>query len=626
MKKSILFSVLVIVITLTTFNLKAQDNAPVVVQVSGEKTVIAGKSYYLHTVKKGENLYRISKAYGVTQKDIILANPETISGSVKDGQVIKIPINPTTPRSIQHIESDNFIYHITEEQQTIFFLTQKYNVTKEILYKYNPELEYSPLQVGQVIRIPKQENVSASSETFSPIEDYEEHKVKKKETKYSISKEYNITVDELIAANPILNTQDLQAGSTIRIPKKSTTQINTKALNELNDSLASNYKLKSENKENTKVSYKPVNETLNIALLLPLSVDDNETRVKLDSVANKGQSEILPRTAYSMEFYNGFLVAVDSLKKRGISVNLYVYDSGKDIDDIKKVLAKKQLLNMDLIIGPFNQEALPLANEFSLKNHILLVSPVIKDFEGVKSNPYFFQFLPDNLIGVKKVIKTIASIEKKKVILIHSNYPSDSSISKLFKKELDSVFTGKYKTVNIQDVSGISKYCSENDENIVIIPSFSETAMVTSLSNLSLISKSYKVQVYGLPECSHYTKIDPDNFYAVDFHYFNPFYIDYNSRAINRFLSMYHYLYNFEPIDFSEEGFNFAMLGFDLGNYFISMLNADKNNLANALQSVNIEPIHMLVKFKKASDNGGYINEGTQILHFTKDYFIKKVD
>src|SRR5512145_2255533 len=129
MDKRILHLALFIFISIASFGQAPTGNV-VVVEVSKEKTTINGKTYYLHTVKKGENLYRISRAYNITQKDIIIANPEAISGVVKDGQILKIPTESLNIPGIQQIESDNFIHHVTEEQQTIFFLTQKYAVSK----------------------------------------------------------------------------------------------------------------------------------------------------------------------------------------------------------------------------------------------------------------------------------------------------------------------------------------------------------------------------------------------------------------------------------------------------------------------------------------------------------------
>ena len=65
---------------------QVQNQNEVTVEISKEKAVIKGVTYYLHTVKKGETIYRISRTYGITQKDLLAANHDAISGPIKEGQ------------------------------------------------------------------------------------------------------------------------------------------------------------------------------------------------------------------------------------------------------------------------------------------------------------------------------------------------------------------------------------------------------------------------------------------------------------------------------------------------------------------------------------------------------------
>lgn len=634
MNRRFLSIILFIFISLSAF---AQEGNAVVVEVSKEKTTINGKSYYLHTVKKGENLYRISLAYHLKQKDIIIANPEAISGNVKEGQVLKIPVDPVTPKSIQYIESDNFIYHITEEQQTLFFITQKYNVTQAELYKYNPELEVSPLQVGQVVRIPKKENVSESGESFRPIENYTDHKVRRKETKYSISQQYNITVDELIAANPQLNTQDLQAGSTIRIPVKSNTQFETKELVNFKDSLVT----KSKNQVKDTVSktvapcnndYKAFSQQLKIALLLPFSIEDNHARAKLDSAAMANNpdrvitTEMLPRTIFALEFYEGFLLAVDSLKKAGLSVSIYPYDTERDVAKIAKILGRPEFKEMDLIIGPFFSEGLDKVNKFSEANGIKLVSPVITNNKALENNPFAFEVLPNDSLGVVAMVKFISKVQKKKVILVKASSYHDTTIYNLFKKQLDHTIGSGYKTfVYKGSYTGISHLLDDSAENIVIVPSTDEVALMGLFAKLNIDSKKYKIKLMGLPGFASFKSIDQQYMHNLEVHYYTPFFSDYESPVIRSFVSKFQNKFGAPPQDFQKEGFNFAFLGYDIGFYFLSEMGSKGKSFENCPAST-VKPLHMVFDFARKNSQGGFLNRGVQILEFTKDYYIRKAD
>jgi LysM repeat protein len=635
-KQLFLSLILLAFISVGAFAQATEGNA-VVVEVSKEKTAVNGKTYYLHTVKKGENLYRISLAYHVKQKDIVIANPETISGNIKEGQVLKIPVDPITPKSFQYIESENFIYHIAEEQQTVFSITQKYNVTQADLYKYNPELEYSPLQVGQVVRIPKKENVSETGESFRPIENYVDHKVRRKETKFSISQQYNITVDELIAANPQLNTQDLQSGSIIKIPVKSTTQFETKELVSFKDSMVS----KSRNQFKDAVlkelvpcnkDYKSFSGQFNVALLLPFSIEDNHARAKLDSAAMANNpdkvinTEMLPRSIYSLEFYEGFLLAVDSLKKAGLSVNIYPYDTEREVAKVNKILSRSELKEMDLIVGPFFGEGLDKVNKFSLANGIKVVSPVITNNAAFEQNPLAFEVLPNDSIGVEGVVRFVSNIQHKSVILVKSSNYQDTSIFLLFKKQLDYAFSGKYKTfVNKGSYNGVSKLLSDSLENIVIVPATDEVMLISLFAKLNIDAKKYKIKVIGLPGFASFKSIDQEYMHNLEVHYYSPFFSDYDSPEVLNFVNKFKSKFAGTPQEYQKEGFNFAFLGYDVGLYFLNELGRNGKNFENCSMPQSRQ-LHMIFDFTRENSSRGFLNRGIQILKFTKDYYIRKAD
>ena len=56
---------------------------------------VNGKEFYIHTVKRGQTLYMIAKAYEADINEIIQENPEVREG-IKSGQKIRIPAHGTT--------------------------------------------------------------------------------------------------------------------------------------------------------------------------------------------------------------------------------------------------------------------------------------------------------------------------------------------------------------------------------------------------------------------------------------------------------------------------------------------------------------------------------------------------
>ncbi len=642
---------------------QVQNANEIVVEKSKEKTIIAGKTYYLHTVKKGENIYRISRAYGVTQKDIIYANPDAMSG-IKDGQILKIPTEPNAPRNIQQIESDKYIFHIVEEGQTLYHLTQQYKISKEELIRHNPELEVSPLQVGQVVRIPKNPNAPVETDKVNNTPNYEEHKVKRKETKYSIAKDFNITVDELIAANPILNTEDLQIGQTIRIPLKAKPVTTTVVTQPATSVVTTPLNVKKDSIPRTPIATKPVmdtatikapvnikpcgtympfSETYNVALLLPLYIEENETITMVDSAntAKDGEkrsienSEIFQRTANIIEFYQGALIAIDSLKKTGMSLKVYTYDTGKDMQKISNILSKPEMSKMDLIIGPFFTESVEKVAQFALKNHIKLVSPVSINSNVLKNNPTIFQIIPNDSINADAMLKYIGTLDKKNIILVNSNKYADRELVDLYRKKLTINFPGNFKEyVYKANDTQPNFFTVGNVDNIIIVPSGDIVFINDIVSLLNIAAKTASVKVFGMPVWTMFRNIRQDYFHNLEFHYYTSFYTDFNKPYVKNFLLKYRKEYNSEPYyhsgehypyTFTKEGFNFAFLGYDVAFYFLQSMSRLGKDFENCLDYQKYDLLHSNFNFQRLNPTSGFINKGVNILEYTKDISVIKV-
>ena len=181
------------------------------------------QSYFLHTIEKGQSLYSIASMYGVSQADIVKLNPGS-DEKIYIGRTLRIP------RIANNVQKETF--HTIAAGETLYRLTVKYNITAKAICEANPGLSAENFKIGQVIRIPSAEEGDSGSKTKeqTPVSESgvpsavqsrcrEMHKVKRKETIFSISREYNITEAELIAANPELKGKDkIKRGSWLCIP------------------------------------------------------------------------------------------------------------------------------------------------------------------------------------------------------------------------------------------------------------------------------------------------------------------------------------------------------------------------------------------------------------------------
>ncbi len=197
-------------IFLNSNNLIAQNNASTSVR-STEKVMIGGKVFYVHTVKKGETLYSIAKAYFVNVDDIVSNNP-SINTDLQPGQTLRIPDVPVKQaKSVAPEEGQ--VLHVVSAGQTLYSISRIYGVPVADIEAVNPELKYDSLQVDQVIKIPIGKN-KVQEETKN---NYVTHKVVEKETLYSLSRKYGVSQEDIIKFNDPLLKDGLKTGLEIKI-------------------------------------------------------------------------------------------------------------------------------------------------------------------------------------------------------------------------------------------------------------------------------------------------------------------------------------------------------------------------------------------------------------------------
>jgi len=160
-----------------------------------------------YTVQRGDSLWSIAKKFGVTVNELKDAN-NLSSNILSIGQLLKIPT--------QEQETTTSDTYIVKSGDSLYSIAQKYNTTVDELKKLN-NLTSNLLSIGQSLKIPtKSEN------------NYIEYTVKKGDNLYSISRNYGLTQSELMDYNN-LTSNLLSIGQILKIPvsKDSTSQQTT---------------------------------------------------------------------------------------------------------------------------------------------------------------------------------------------------------------------------------------------------------------------------------------------------------------------------------------------------------------------------------------------------------------
>lgn len=168
---------------------------------------INGKVFIVHKVDAGETLYAISKRYGVTIEQIVAQNPAA-DGGLEVDQILKVPYVPRTVKPVAQGKK-----HVVAEKETLFSISRLYGVTVDDIKKWN-NLTDNALSLGQELVIKNQTTIQPVNAGTSPRTAKVTHTVAAKETMYSITRQYGITVEQLREWNGLQN-DELKVGQTL---------------------------------------------------------------------------------------------------------------------------------------------------------------------------------------------------------------------------------------------------------------------------------------------------------------------------------------------------------------------------------------------------------------------------
>ena len=620
-----LLVMLMMAVSITAFG---QQTIPTTVKVqkSTQKVKIGSKFYYIHIVQKGETLFSISKAYGVSQADIAAENPDIYQG-LKSDQALKIPALLIKAEDLKGVTEDaDFIYHIVRKGETLSSIARFYEVSVAVLTKSNVEVE-NGVQESQVVVIPKKEvpvqllrqdsivkpAVVQPTDTADVISGHVLlHSVKAKETFYSLSKRYSVNLDTLIKQNAEAQGI-LKVGFLLRVPLGAVKTAQVATPNPT-AGLASGCACD---------SFKQMSgNTVHLALALPFSAKGKST------TPDAGDGKPSTEQQNFVSYYQGSLIALEMLRDSGYKIDLQVIDSKKDKDQLKRLSS-----STDLIIGPaYTSEIKPVA-DYAQQRKVFMVSPLAVVPSIAESNPYFVQVWPTYNQQVEALADYVISNKEGNVILVYESGKDSSELVIRLQAKLSAAFPPSkvgeiiskrffhisYRTAQPFDaIAGVFlKAFSKTTSNLVVVPVDNEAFVSDLLSKLANMRVVYNtpIYLYGLNEWQRYKSIDIENYYSLNLHYISPFFVDYSSPRVKHFLTLYRNRFQAEPTQF-------AFHGFDVTYFFVPSINRYGSSLEKCIPCHKEALLQSSYKFQRVGATGGFENTGMFRVRFTPEYEI----
>lgn len=541
-------------------------------------------NFAAHEVKKGETLYSISKQHNVAADEIVKLNPDAKEG-VKIGQILIIP--PTYANTSAPVENttkkSELKTHIVKKGETVYSISKQYGISQDALVSRNPGID-TELQEGKMLIIPP---VFQSNSFVEPEQNqapsHKIHIVKQEETIFGICKQYQITQEDLIKANPDV-ANGLMAGKILRIPLNSTeiAEINTA------DSISTSLE---------KVFNSEPKTSIECALALPWNFAKVTETSKIDA-----------NTERFIEFYNGMLLAVDTLRKTGLNINLRVYDSGKTDAEAQTLVSYNELKSMDFIIGPAYQSQIKTMADFALANNVKLVIPFTSKSEEVKNNASVFQInAPQNESAADVALQIAQNFKDYNVVIVSFSDPkyNDKAVwADTLKFTLDAMGV-KNKDVVFSNYTELKKTVDKKKKNLIFPVTTNQVALNQILPIINMLkAKDTEIAVFGFNEWQNYNSISKELFH-YDTYFTSPFFIDFKSEETIKFLKKYRSYYNAEPTNSHPM---YAILGYDMMMYFCESMQKYGHDFEWALDKIAPSTLQSDFKFNRVGETGGFIN------------------
>ncbi|SMO41403.1 ABC-type branched-chain amino acid transport system, substrate-binding protein [Saccharicrinis carchari] len=622
-------------------------------------------NFIYHQVNPKETLYGIAKQYQTRVDSLLKYNKALQSGILAVGSKVRIPIHkkqdkvimPQVPQVDIPLEDDEFFYHRIQRGETIYSVSKKYRVSQNNLENANPDLDPAHLPLGFVVKIPKDVVKSKQLAQIPSSNDIIIHTVKRKETIYSIAKKYGVEIADIQEANPDVILTNIKRRSEIKVPtpeylvrvKQQKQLLNIKisdSIPEIIDRDTLGIPCKGYN-------YYADRQVISVALLLPFDMEATYKHNLIKSM--EGEEEILtersepvlsPRSRTFVEFYQGVLIAVDSLKKQGVNIRLHTFDTAPDTNRVKQILALPQLKTVDLIIGPAYASNLNLVSDFSLKNQIKMVYPLSNVNNCLNTNPYLFQVNAEDTLLYHRYSDFIVKQQMgNRIVVIKSAVPNDNENklaseikNKLYLKYLPLGRVPDFLEISFSEhnVQGLEALLSRDKLNVVVIPSPGEADVSKIITTLHGVSESsdVRVKLIGFGNWLRFQTINAEEVHDLDTHILTPYVLDHNNTRVSRFSSKYRAWYHTEPFAvspyFIRSGQNarysrYGIWGFDVAYFFLDARVKYGKKFEYCINNLNPGQVQFNFHFQRYANWGGFYNDGLYVIRFSPSLEISRM-
>ncbi len=353
---------------------------------------------------------------------------------------------------------------------------------------------------------------------------------------------------------------------------------------------------------------------LKVVVFAPVYLDSIFEGANYKLGNNNLSKSVLP----GLDFYNGIMLAVDSLNMEKQSLEILFFDTKNGDESIEMILEKNELQNVSLIIASFNNRAeIKSIADFALIKNIPLISMTYPNDGGLVGNPFFALVNPTLTTHIEAIYKYIHRVfPTENITILKRKGATEDMITNHFLK-MNKNTAGlplKIKTIELMDsfsTDQVTQQLDSTKQNIILCASLNES-FGNNLVKATASNKNYKTIVIGMPTWDGIKDIgkDAEIIYTSPYNYART---DYLGLKIT---NSYRNKFFGRPTDM-------VFKGFEAMYHFGKLLLKYKNNLINHLSDKEFKLFNEYdfqpIKLKNTNSLPDYLEN-------KKLYFIRKVD
>lgn len=457
--------------------------------------------------------------------------------------------------------------HEVKPGETLYGISVRYGVPVSELKAENGLIS-DALVAGQVLRIVSDDGISLEKPKCRLM-----YEVQKKETIYSICKKFDISEDEFYSANPILREKKLKKRQLVCIPFKRDVVREEVVVEDIEE---------------------VVSEPLKVVFILPFGLRGDKV-----SSANLKM----------LDFYEGFLLALESVKSMGVSVDVHVYDeSDMDSTGVLSYVGNGKLDGTDILFGPYDPAHVEQLASYANRNDIKMIVPFISKQDYTKGNPNVFQLNVVTAAFYSKVYDLfLEKNEGCKLVFALSNDRSDNVLYFEGFKARAKERGFEYEVFDMSALDDLQYVLKPDCRNVFIPISTSEKVLgrlSRTLDNIENLD-SANIAIFGQPNWQQIIYKYKDVFVKYNCSFFSKFYYDTSDSRVMTFNE------NFK-VAFGREQYvaypQYGLMGYDMGQYFLNAYCEYGEDFEEHLDDFYLETLQTPLSFERKNSHDGFYN------------------